>query len=86
MISNVADSLPKEPIVAMEQPQPHPRPQRWSADPLDPRRCAVLVPFATHISPPCQCALEELERRGYHVRRVGGYAQIGEKRCQEPFC
>lgn len=49
---------------------------------MDRRRCAVLVPFATHICPPCESALEELQRRGYEVRRVGGYAAIDQGRSQ----
>ncbi|MGA2066676.1 MAG: hypothetical protein ABSG86_16995 [Thermoguttaceae bacterium] len=51
-------------------------------EPLDPRRCVVLVPFASHISPPCACGLEELQRRGYQVRRIGGYSQIDYGRSQ----
>jgi hypothetical protein len=53
-----------------------------SSDPMDPRRCAILVPFASSIIPPCERALQELERRGYHVRRVGGYAAIDQGRNQ----
>ena len=49
---------------------------------MDPRRCVILVPFATSITPPCERALEELERRGYPVRRVGGYAAIDQGRNQ----
>jgi hypothetical protein len=49
---------------------------------MDRRRCAVLVPFATAITPPCERALVELERRGYAVRRVGGYAAIDQGRNQ----
>jgi hypothetical protein len=49
---------------------------------MDRRRCAVLVPFATAITPPCERALVELERRGYEVRRVGGYAAIDQGRNQ----
>jgi hypothetical protein len=40
------------------------------------------VPFASYITPPCERALEELERRGYPVRRVGGYAAIDQGRNQ----
>jgi len=65
---------------------PRQRPRRWvrraSGDPMDRRRCAVLVPFATSITPPCERALVELERRGYEVRRVGGYAAIDQGRNQ----
>ena len=35
-----------------------------------------IFPFASSILPPCERPLEELERRGYDVRRVGGYAAI----------
>ncbi len=65
---------------------PRPRARSWArpatGDPLDPRRCAVLVPFATSIVPQCERALVELERRGYEVRRVGGYAAIDQGRNQ----
>ncbi len=66
---------------------PPPAPQRrWarrsSGSPMDPRRCAILVPFGFTIIPPCERALEELERRGYDVRRVGGYAAIDQGRNQ----
>jgi hypothetical protein len=36
---------------------------------LDPGRCVVLVPHRGRIAPQCQSALDELERRGYVVRR-----------------
>jgi len=36
-----------------------PRPRRAFSDPMDRRRCAVLVPFATAITPPCERALVE---------------------------
>ncbi len=58
---------------------------RASADamhPNDPRRCVILVPFGTSIVPQCDEALRELERRGYPVRRVGGYAAIDQGRNQ----
>jgi hypothetical protein len=61
---------------------PRRRPRQLSTDPLDPRRCVILVPFATSIIPPCERALVELERRGYPVRRVGGYAAIDQGRNQ----
>ncbi len=57
-------------------------PRLLSDNPMDPRRCAILVPFASYITPPCERALVELERRGYHVRRVGGYAAIDQGRNQ----
>lgn len=50
--------------------------------PNDPRRCVVLVPYGTHIVPRCESALKELERRGYAVRRVQGYAAIDQGRNQ----
>ena len=53
-----------------------------SDHPLDPRRCVILVPFAGQIIPRCERALQELERRGYPVRRVGGYAAIDQGRNQ----
>ena len=56
--------------------------RRSSGSPMDPRRCVILVPFSSTIIPPCERALEELERRGYDVRRVGGYAAIDQGRNQ----
>lgn len=50
--------------------------------PLDPRRCVILVPFSGFIHVECDEALKELERRGYQVRRVGGYAAIDQGRNQ----
>lgn len=50
--------------------------------PLDPRKCAILVPFTGFIHQECEEALKELERRGYQVRRVGGYAAIDQGRNQ----
>ncbi len=55
---------------------------RMSADPKDPRRCIILVPFTDHIVQACDDALKELERRGYPVRRVRGYAAIDQGRNQ----
>ena len=60
----------------------HPRPRQLSDNPMDPRRCVILCPFATSIMPACERALVELERRGYQVRRVGGYAAIDQGRNQ----
>ncbi|HEX8796735.1 MAG TPA: hypothetical protein VF765_37545 [Polyangiaceae bacterium] len=45
-------------------------------------RCVVLVPAAGSIEPECETALRELERRGYAVRRVSGYAAIDVARSQ----
>ncbi len=50
--------------------------------PLDPRKCVILVPFTGFIHQECEDALKELERRGYQVRRVGGYAAIDQGRNQ----
>jgi hypothetical protein len=48
----------------------------------DPSKCVVLVPVASMIEPACDDALYELERRGYQVRRVRGYAAIDQGRNQ----
>jgi hypothetical protein len=53
-----------------------PRPVAALPHEADPRRCAILVPFASHIVPACEEGLIELQRRGYEVWRVGGYANI----------
>ena len=50
--------------------------------PLDPARCAVLVPYLGFIHPPCENGLRELEKRGYPVRRVGGFSAIDQGRNQ----
>jgi hypothetical protein len=57
-------------------------PQARYPNPLDPRRCVILVPFSGFIHQDCDMALKELERRGYEVRRVGGYAAIDQGRNQ----
>jgi hypothetical protein len=49
---------------------------RCMAEQMDPKRCVVLVPYATHIVPACERGLIELQRCGYEVWRVGGYANI----------
>lgn len=64
------DSAPKPPLSA-------PIPSRH---PNDPRRCVVLVPYGGPILPGCEAGLRELERRGYVVRRIGGYAAIDQGR------
>jgi hypothetical protein len=43
-------------------------------------RCVVLVPVVSAIEPACEDALGELERRGYPVWRVRGYAAIDAAR------
>ncbi len=50
--------------------------------PLDPARCVVLVPFLGSILPQCEAGLRELEKRGYQVRRVGGFSAIDQGRNQ----
>ena len=49
---------------------------------MDPSRCIVLVPVAGHIESECERALVALEKRGYVVRRVAGYAAIDQGRSQ----
>ena len=66
----------------VEPAPPRPQARRTSNHPLDPGRCAVLVPYTGHIYPSCENGLRELERRGYQVRRVGGYAAIDQGRNQ----
>ena len=44
--------------------------------------CVVLVPVNGVVEPACEDGLRELERRGYVVRRVRGYAAIDQGRCQ----
>ena len=59
--------------------------RRWAGAPAAVRWTQAvcdLVPFGFTIIPPCERALEELERRGYDVRRVGGYAAIDQGRNQ----
>lgn len=74
-------------IITGERNQPHapenqPDTQQRHVDPMDPRRCVILVPFSGFIHQECENALEELERRGYRVWRVGGYAAIDQGRNQ----
>ena len=58
-----------------------PQPDRFP-HPMDPRRCVVLVPYQGLIHRECEEGLKELERRGYEVRRVQGYAAIDQGRNQ----
>ena len=53
-----------------------------TSEPMDPRRCVVLVPYTGSIEPECEDALKELERRGYPVRRVRGFAAVDQARNQ----
>src|SRR6187401_2889186 len=45
-------------------------------------RSVILTPVASSIEPACEDGLRELEKRGYTVRRVRGYAAIDQGRCQ----
>ena len=47
-----------------------------------PSSCCILVPVGSHIEAECERSLVELERRGYIVRRVEGYAAIDQGRSQ----
>lgn len=47
---------------------------------LSPAKCVILVPHQGRIVSKCQMALIELERRGYVVWRVEGYAAIDQAR------
>ena len=49
---------------------------------LSPGRCAVLVPCQGAIERDCEAGLAELERRGYKVWRVYGWAAIDQGRNQ----
>ncbi|MFF0492552.1 hypothetical protein ACFYTQ_26280 [Nocardia sp. NPDC004068] len=49
---------------------------------MDPRRCCVLVPIGGYLEPECARGLSELERRGYTVRTITGYAAIDQGRSQ----
>lgn len=48
----------------------------------DPSKCVILVPVGLPIEAACEESLRVLERRGYHVRRVRGYAAIDQGRNQ----
>jgi len=50
--------------------------------PGSPDSCCILVPVGGHIEHDCDRSLLELERRGYTVRRVYGYAAIDQGRSQ----
>jgi hypothetical protein len=63
-------------------PPPRPPADPRSSDPLDPGRCVVLVPYLGFIHPPCENGLRELEKRGYVVRRAGGFSAIDQGRNQ----
>ncbi|MGH7226657.1 MAG: hypothetical protein ACRELF_25860, partial [Gemmataceae bacterium] len=48
----------------------------------DASRCVILVPVGGSIDPGCEDGLRELERRGYPVWRVRGYANVHDARNQ----
>jgi len=52
------------------------------AEPPVPSQCVILVPVASSIEPGCEEPLRELERRGYPVWRVRGFAAIDQGRNQ----
>ena len=57
---------------------------RWTqkVSSFSPGQCAILVPYLGYIHQDCDSALKELERRGYAVRRVGGFSAIDQGRNQ----
>ena len=61
----------------------HPRREVLAnAGPDDPRRCAVFVPYRSHVAPACESGLRGLERRGYPVWRVDSQATSDQCRSQ----
>ena len=48
----------------------------------DPAKCVILVPANYGIEPECERALGQLERMGYPVWRVPGFAAIDQCRNQ----
>jgi SAM-dependent methyltransferase len=48
---------------------------------VNPAFCVILVPVADSIAPECEHALDELERRGYPVRRIQIAEPIDLARC-----
>lgn len=62
--------------------QTQPTTKRRTNKANDPARCVVLVPVGSHVVPKCEQGLKELERRGYEVRRIRGYAAIDQGRNQ----
>ena len=65
------------PVNANRSMAPH-----YSDDPLDPRRCVVLTPYHNSIHPHCDRGLDDLEYRGYTVRRIPGFTSIDQARNQ----
>jgi hypothetical protein len=66
----------------VKPPPPRPLARPKTKHRLDPGRCLVIVPYTGAILPQCDATLRELERRGYEVRRVGGFAAIDQARNQ----
>jgi hypothetical protein len=62
--------------------EPHPRLSIRDSAPADPRRCAILVPFGSHIFPETEAQLRKLEEAGYTVRRQAGISAIDQGRSQ----
>ena len=50
--------------------------------PVPNSQCVILVPVGGSIVPECDAALQELERRGYVVRRIRGFSQVDVARNQ----
>ena len=59
-----------------------PAPRPTSTDSNEPSRCVVLVSYHSHIKACCDRSLKELEKRGYPIRRVAGFAAIDQARNQ----
>ncbi|MDR3633001.1 MAG: hypothetical protein P4L84_04140 [Isosphaeraceae bacterium] len=80
----VRASAPAEGIRLGPEDRPLGMPDRPdSHSPLPPTSaCVVLVPYQEAIAPQCQAGLEELERRGYVVRRARGRLTIDQERNQ----
>lgn len=49
---------------------------------MSPHNCVIAVPVQGHIEPRCENGLKELERLGYPVWRIEGYAAIDQGRNQ----
>ena len=48
---------------------------------MNPSSCVILVPTSGVIDSACEQGLQELERRGYPVRRLRGFSAIDFGRC-----
>lgn len=49
---------------------------------MSPEKCVILVPVQSWIEHQCETSLQELEKRGYPVWRIRGYAAIDQGRNQ----